>query len=322
MTTKDLENEGASTGLVLEIKQGSKVPEKIQPNRVPDGVDRIITIASEALKEVTIPEAMRGITGPEKSGVAIQHKQFAAQQQLAMPLDNLQRTRHMLGEKLLNLMKQFYTEERVFRIAGMDMRTGRATETKIAVNQYDQETGTYINDLTEGDYDVVITEQPMQVTFDNSQFQQALELRQAGVAIPDVVMVQHSTLQRKQEIVEQMSAMRQIDPVDEAKAELIKAQTIRTLQEAVSTAVEAMFSSTQAANQIATMPAVAPLADQLLKSAGFEDKDTPPIIPSSSLPTGSLPPLAENTRPLNPANPQVGMRRGIERADAAIGQPQ
>lgn len=322
MTAQELEEKGSSTGLVLEVKQGSKSPEKIQPNRVPDGVDRIVQIASDALKDVTIPEAMRGITGPEKSGIAIQHKQFAAQQQLAMPLDNLSRTRHILGEKILKLIQQFYTEERVFRITGTDLNTGRPKEERIVVNQMTPE-GQYVNDLTEGDYDVVVTEQPMQVTFDNSQFQQALELRQAGVMIPDTVMVQHSTLSRKADIVQEMKANRQADPVDEAKAELIKAQAVRTLQEAVNKAVESIFSATQAGNQIASMPAVAPLADQILRSAGFEDKDAPPIVPEApQLPAGQLPELVKNTHPLEPANPEVGMKQGIEKADTGIGQPQ
>lgn len=322
---EDLEANGASTGLHLSVKAGAKWPEKIKPNQVPDGVDRIVQIASDALKDVTIPEAMRGQAGPEQSGVAIQHKQFAAQQQLALPLDNLAMTRHLMGTKLLNLMKQFYTEERVFRIVGNDMATGKPKEEKIAINQYDASTDTYINDLTEGDYDVVITEQPMQVTFDNSQFQQALELRQVGVAIPDTVMVQHSTLARKAEIVEQMQGQN-TDPLMQEKVNLIKAQATKAAVDAVNTSIEAIFSATQAANQIAAMPAIAPLADQILRSGGFQDKDSPPIVPEpAALPAPgapALPEIAKNTHPLEPANPDVGVKRGIQKADTGIGQPQ
>jgi hypothetical protein len=321
MSTEELAQQGAKTGLVIEVKEGATGPEKIAPNPVPQGVDRLVQVTSEALKSVTIPEAMRGITGPEKSGVAIQHKQFAAQQQMAMPLDNLARTRHMLAHKLHKLVQQFYTEERVYRITEQDPATGKPQTEEIVVNQYDPETGGYVNDLTEGDYDVVVSEQPMQVTFENSQFQQALELRQAGVSIPDSIMVQHSTLSRKAEIVEMMSQQSQTDPLLEQKAALLREQVRKTAAEAVNKAVEAMFSATQAGNQIAALPGIAPLADQLLKSAGFTDADQPPIVPAPAIEEPVAPP-DPNTNPLTPVNPAVGMREGIERMDAQVGLPQ
>lgn len=243
--------------------------------------------------------------------------------QLALPLDNLGRTRHMLAEKLRDLETQFYTEERVFRITEQDPRTGKPVDSTIVVNQWDEATGTYLNDLTEGDYDVVVSEQPTQATFENSQFQQALELRKVGVAIPDTVMVQHSTLTRKDEILDQM-ASEEGDPTVTAKVALLDAQTRKTAVEAVNKSVESMFSATQAANQIAMVPAVAPLADKLLRSAGFDDADAPPIVPNLQPTPGVVPldgsgALPVNTNPLTPANPAVGMKRGIETLDAPAG---
>jgi hypothetical protein len=264
---------------------------------------------------------MRGISGPEKSGVAIQSKQFASQQQLALPIDNLARTRHMLACKLQALIQQFYTDERTFRITEQDPRTGKDVEEVIAINHVDPMTGMVENDLTSGEYDTVVTEQPMQITFENSQFQQALELRKSGVMIPDPIMIQHSTLSRKAEIVEQMeNAEQPSDPLAEAKARLVDAQTRKTIIEAVNKAVESMFSATQAANQVAAVPQVAPLADAMLRSAGFEDMDASPIIPEApqGLPVADLP---TNTNPLTPTNPGVGIGEGIETADPAAGVP-
>ena len=339
MDTKELEAKGAMTGLVLEHRKGSTPPNKIQPNPVPQGVDRLIELMTESIKTVTVPEAMRGGQGPEVSGIAIQSKQFASQQQLAVPMDNLARTRQMLAETLIELEQQFYTDERTLRITEQDPTTGQDVDSTLVVNQ-DDGSGGYLNDLTVGEYDVVITEQPMQITFENSQFQQALELKKVGVNIPDTVMVQHSTLSRKQEIIEQMQSSAQPDPVDSAKVELLKAQTEQTQADTVNKAVEGIFSATQAANQIAAVPAIAPLADQLLLSAGFQDKDAAPIV--NGPPPGADPAaLPANTHPLTPANPgvstapsvappnltqvsnpDVGMRAGIETIDPAPGAPQ
>jgi len=334
----ELESKGAMTGLHIEVMKGAKYPEKIAPNQVPTGVDRLVEITTNALKSVTVPDAMRGQDGEDTSGVARQTQQFAAQQQIAVPLDNLARTRHMLGEKLQQLTQQYYTEERTFRITETDFATGKPVETPITINQFDPVTGAFINDLTEGEYDVVVSEQPIAATFEDSQFNQAMDMRKAGVAIPDVAVVQSSSLSRKADIVEQMQGANTVDPTVEAKTALLKAQTEKTQAETVQAAVTSMFSATQAANQIAAVPGVAPMADTMLRSAGYVDKDGAPLIPDAGI--EPLGPAAKgpgqpathpapggvpaNTSPNFPPKPQaadIGAAAGIERADAALGEP-
>ena len=109
----------------------------------------------------------------------------------------------------------------------------------------------------------------------------------------------------------------QSNPVDQAKAELIAAQTRKTDAEAVNKSVEGMHFATQAGSQIAMSPAVAPLADKLLRSAGFQDKDAAPIVPEIAAPMEGIAPPEHNTNPLYPANPNVGMNRGIEGGNEA-----
>ena len=53
------------------------------------------------------------------------------------------------------------------------------------------------------------------------------------------------------------------NPVEDAKAELIKAQTGKTQAETATKNVEGMFSATSAGNLIAQNPAIAPVADQI-----------------------------------------------------------
>lgn len=313
MTTEQLGEWGAKTGLVLERKLGSSPLQKITANAMPPGVDKIIEMAAYTLKDVTVPDAMRGVGMADESGIAIQSKQHASQQGLAVPLDNLARTRNMLARWFDYAITKYYDSERVFRITKTDPRTGQEVDEKLAINQFDPETGGYFNDMTAGEYDTVITEQPMQVTFENSQFTQVMEMRTAGVNIPDNSVIRHSNLSDKHEIMQQMegAATPPADPLAEAKAKLIDAQTRKTLAEAVNKSVEGMFSATQAASNISMSPQVAPLADTLLKSAGFVDMDLAPIVPS--VPDGMevMAPEA-NTNPLTPANPATGMQQGIE----------
>lgn len=362
MSTDELQVHGSSTGLVIEYKQGRQAPEKITPNQVPNGIDRIIDRAFDALKEVTVPDAMRGLDNEtQDSGVAIQSRQFAAQQQLAVALDNLARTRNLVARRLLWIIQNFYDEERVFRITETRPSTGKEVSYDLPVNVQNPITGNVVNDLTVGKYDVVISEQPMQVTFGNSQFEQALKMREMGVRIPDAALIRTSMLTNKTELLEQMQQQAEnADPVSEAEAKLklaqaakaeadaakAKAETRKSENEAVGSSVEAQYSAIQTAQTIAQLPQTAPLADSILKSAGFEDQDAAPIVPSyqgqpaRSVPGkyvvatdgqgegmqgdtngdgvingGDIAGVPENTNPLTPTNPDRGMNAGIEGGD-------
>ena len=312
MTMKELETRGAQNGLVIEYKKGAKAPQKIQPNQVPTGVTHLIDRADKALKDVTVPEAMRGQQGPETSGIAIQAKQFASQQQLSVPLDNLAYTRQLLAKRILKLIQRYYDTHRIFRITETDPMTGKPKEEILEINKFDPATGGYINDVTIGTYDVVITEQPMQVTFQNSQFQQALEMRKAGVRINDATMVRYSNLSDKAEILESLpSDQRPPDPLAEARVQLLNAQTRKTDAQATDVKVKTQYSGVQTAQVVAQIPATAALADGLLKSAGYVDQDAGPIVPQApgGLPTVAMP---QSTDPMNPASPAVGASDGIE----------
>lgn len=95
---------------------------------------------------------------------------------------------------------------------------------------------------------------------------------------------------------------------------LIDAQASKVAAEAATTAVEGFFSATRAANEIALLPQLAQSADQILRSAGMPDKDAAPLIapvPAGTQPAGDLP---QNTSPLFPANPSVGINAGIEQS--------
>ena len=110
---------------------------------------------------------------------------------------------------------------------------------------------------------------------------------------------------------------------------LLQAQARKTDADAVQAGVTGMFSATQAANQIVAVPGIAPLADALLKSAGFKDQDAAPIVPNApagiEAPPQVVPQPQANTSPnfpALPASPAQGADAGIERMDPAQGQPQ
>lgn len=317
MDEEELEERGAETGLNIVLGKDvpvDKRPQKIAANQIPQGLDRIVERAAMLLEQATgINESMSGGSGQEVSGIAIQTKQFAAQQQLAVPLDNLARTRAMLATRILELVQAFYDDPRVIRITETDER-GREQTEELQLNHPTAQG--ILNDLTLGEYDVVITEVPQQITFENSQFLQIIEMIDKGAPIPWPFVIRYSNLAQKQEIIDALErqAEAQPDPLNEARIALLKAQAMKTNNEAVNKAVESLYSAIQTAGPITMNPAVAPLADTLLKSAGFQDQDAAPIVPEALAAPGITAPIEtpQNTNPLTPANPAVGINAGIK----------
>ena len=225
MNAEDLEEHGAETGLVLEYNRGSQPPAKIPPNQIPTGLDRISQKAAANIKAISgVNDSMLGSDGAEVSGIAIQAKQNRGVIMIQVPLDNLRKTRHYLAEKILNLVQRFYTEERIIMITNEEDPMQPREE--MVINQMTPE-GEIVNDLTIGEYDVIIGTMPARDSFDEVQFAEAISLRSAGVAIPDDDIVQYSHLAKKQELA---SRLRQ-DP-SEQQMQLMQMQQQLAIQEA------------------------------------------------------------------------------------------
>ena len=225
MTSDDLQERGAQTGLVLEYNRGSNPPQKINPNQIPTGLDRIGQKAANNIKEISgVSDSMLGQDNAEVSGVAIQAKQNRGQIQIQVPLDNLAKSRVFVAKNILCLIQSFYTEERVIQITRDDDPMKPREE--MVLNQMTPE-GEVVNDMTVGEYDVVISTMPARDTFDESQFAEALQLRQVGIAIPDDAIIEYSHLQRKGELAKRI---RMITGVEQSPEQQEAAQIQQQIQ--------------------------------------------------------------------------------------------
>jgi hypothetical protein len=137
---------------------------------------------------------------------------------LAKVTDSLNRTDHILARNILDMVQQYYTEPRIINVT-QDRLTNQTEQ--VMINQVDPATGEILNDLTIGEYDVVVTSTPVRETLEDSQFQQALALRELGIPIPDETLLENSRLLHKSEIIEKMKAAAQ-SPEAMAQAELEK----------------------------------------------------------------------------------------------------
>ena len=264
MTADDLEEHGAETGLVLEYNRGSQPPVKIQPNQIPTGLDRISQKAAINIKTISgVNDSMLGSDGAEVSGIAIQAKQNRGVIMIQVPLDNLRKTRHYLAEKVLNLVQKFYTEQRVIQITNED--DPLKPREPLVLNEMTPE-GRVINDLTLGEYDVVIGTAPARDSFDEMQFAEALNLRMAGVAIPDDAIIEYSHLARKGELAKRIRMMTGIEQTPEQQ-EAAEAQNEIAMQQVQLTLAkmqaEVQKLQSEAAINIAKVQDVADVQPQL-----------------------------------------------------------
>lgn len=254
MTVEELEEKGAQTGLVIEVNgDPDKDVQKIAPNQVPQGLERISYKAEESIKTISgISDSMQGMDRADVAAKAIQAKQKAGSTNLVKPLDNLVRTDAILARNILDLVQQFYTEPRLMTITH-DQATG-ASET-FGVNQPNPEPETgmeppespyqeIINDLTLGEYDVVVTSVPRRETLEDSQFEQAMALREAGVSIPDEVLIDASRLQNKREIIQKIQAQTnspQAQQQQQLQTAGVQAELAKTQAEAQQKAADAQL---------------------------------------------------------------------------------
>jgi hypothetical protein len=272
MDTEDLVDVGSQTGLILEHRKGSAPPAKIEPNQVPTGLKDLVTSGIDLIRLISgVSETFQGGKGPEVSGTAIQSRVHQSAIQLAAPIDNLFRTRNMVAERILKLIQGFYTQERTFMITGHD-ENGKPVNTAVKINQEDPSTDdpTLINDVSVGKYDVVIADVPTQITFQNAQFSQAIELRKYGVMIPDAEMVRMSTLSRKNEIATQLENAPDQESVDAQKEQLqLTVETMKKTIEELEGKTKEKDAQTlkqvaDVAVLIAANPRLAPILDALM----------------------------------------------------------
>lgn len=216
MSVAELEQRGAQTGLVLELDELTNA-EKIQPNQTPTGLDRISYKAEEHIKSISgVSDYMQGFAREDVAAKSVQTNKQSGQANLAKVMDNMNRTDFILARNVLDMVQEYYTEQRLLYIT-----TDRLTNTteQLTVNQPTPE-GMILNDLTLGEYAVVVTNQPERDTFEETQFDQAVRLRiEAGVQIPDKYIIQSSRLKDKAEIIKAMEGD-QNSPEAQAAAQL------------------------------------------------------------------------------------------------------
>lgn len=277
MTMEELEVMGAKTGLVLEINAPdvAKAVQKITPNAIPSGLDRISFKAENFIKSISgRGDSVMGLDRADVSGDAIQEKKQSSDVPLRPALDNLERTDWMMARNVLDCVQQYMTDPRILNITHDDLTGEMET---VPVNMPQPGSGEVMNDLSLGEYDVVVVSQAAKRTLEESQFEQGISMRELGIAIPDRFLIENSNLVKKAEIVKAMDAQANSESAQiSQKADLLAKQLeVANLKaDASATEAKALAARAKAAKDLQEVSAAAgnENAEMQIKAAEHEQE--------------------------------------------------
>lgn len=244
--------------------------------------------------------------------------------------DNQLQAHQIEGELSLSLIEQWYTDEKTFSVTGERFKLDYFT-----INQVDPVTGQKINDVTAFKAQFVIGDQPWKQALAEAAFESAMDmLGQLATVAPQVVtsildlVFEWSDMPNKAEIIrrirqttgmpdpdatddpEQQQKQRQKEAMAKLEFEMNLAKMRADIAEAqakgehlnaqaVAKRLEALRFSAEAALMLVQAPSATPVADELLKSAGFVDANqTAGVIDAGAVPAQAAPALPA---PVDPA---------------------
>jgi hypothetical protein len=128
--------------------------------QIPVAYQNLMTIADQDMKDVSgIQDPLLGIqTSSREPGVTAKMRMDTNIAVLYILFDNFRESRIMGGQFLLGMIQQFVTEQEIIRIEGQE------GEQNITINSQMNPQGPKLNDLSLGEYDLVVDEAMDNVT--------------------------------------------------------------------------------------------------------------------------------------------------------------
>lgn len=202
MTIEEVENSGSKTGVVFELDNIADL-EKLQPNQVPAGHDRLSFKADKIMRSLAgVSDQARGFAREDVANEAIMANQAASDVNFASALANLHRSKEMLASVAMSGARDYYTESRTILINRGSIYQPQLQQ--VPINQPTPE-GKMLNDITKGRYTTVLVPSASRTTMTDGEFKQLFSLRKdLGVMIPDSVMIELSNAPNKGQIIQQL----------------------------------------------------------------------------------------------------------------------
>lgn len=208
-------DKGAIAGGVFKF--ATEKPVREEAAQFPAALARMEDVSTGDLRQISgINPEMLGEAMPSgTSGKAIELRQRQSVTQIAPLFDNLRLSKKRLLYLLWGepgkpgLIPQYYSEAKVIRITGDDGKPAFLAVNQPEVDPAGRPTGRILNDLSTGEFDIVVADAPSTPTQRIAQYYALLEAVQAGVAIPPDIILEASDLPQKEEIRQRLLAEQQ-----------------------------------------------------------------------------------------------------------------
>jgi hypothetical protein len=201
---KDVFLSGQGRGLALkDDAQMTDIQQIIAP-QIPPSMIELSKILGEEISQISgVNEELLGSATDDKAGILSMLRQGSGLTTLQILFDNLDSTQKMLGKLMINLIQANFTPGKIKKIL----------EGKEPTEQF--------YNKAFGKYDAMVEEGLNTTTQKQMQFAQLLSLREAGVPIPDDVLLESSTMQNKKDLIESIeNAKKQQMEMQQQKAQL------------------------------------------------------------------------------------------------------
>ena len=353
LDAKHMKEPGARFEIIRDYQLTSQHYQMLQENR-------------QSIKNTSgITPSFEGGTGSAQSGYQEQLQVEQSNQSLADMMDNFREGRKHTGELLLSmLIEDMSNEPQTIVITGDAVTEDRTVV--INAPERDPETGqTYLsNDVAKTRLMVALEDVPSTNSYRGQQlnaFSEAVKSLPAEMQVAAMpYMISLMDIPHKENFIDDIRNMQQQqtpeqiqEQIDQAvKDALAKANTDLKAREleikerkaeseirgidakTVQTGVAASYSAMQGGAQIAQMPQIAPIADEIMMSAGYQRPNPYGVDPNYLAPDMPVEPMAgelpeqavdvqKNTSPMFPPVPQDAgsPMRGIETPDITDNMP-
>ena len=347
MDMEQLRNEASAPDGIMEFAQGALSGKRVEFREGTPFIASELELVAQNRQSIRDSSGAsgedRGLDHNSVSGKARQLREEQGSKMTAKPFDNIRLARMLEGEITLSLAEQYHTEPMVFGVPGELKR-----QEFIKINQPNPDKpGEMMNDITKRQAQFVIGEQAWNTALSEASFESAMDMLgslsktapQVVLSILDIVFELNPHLPKKARILqrirqatgqpdpdkgpspEQVQQNQQNQQMAQAKfqaemAELqgkvneYRAKGEKLDADAFATQLEGLYMAAQAAQIVAAAPQLAPVMDELAKSAGFKDKDGAPLVAPMQQAVQPGPQIPSPPEP--GAGPLVGHQQGIE----------
>jgi len=181
---KDVFLQGAGKGIALKQDADISDIQKIQPPGIDPTIMQLTEMLGKEISELSgVNEELLGAADDDKAGILSMLRQGASLTTLQGLFDSLDQSQKLLGDIMIEVIQNNWTVGKVQRILG-------------------HEPSQQFYNRVFGKYDAVVEDGINTSTQRQMQFAQLLHLRELGIPVPTDLLINSSTLQDKDKLIE------------------------------------------------------------------------------------------------------------------------